>query len=311
MSSHARTGIAIVGSANMDLVFATERIPRPGETLLARSADRYAGGKGLNQAVAAARSGARTTFIASIGTDDNGDALFGTMVEVGIDGALVRRGEEPTGQAFIVVSAEGENTIVVASGANGELVGLTPEDRAAVAATSVLLMQLELPLSVVIDAAKTAKEAGTIVMLNAAPAAALDSAVLETLDYLIVNEHEVCLIADLKDLDAASRAVAATVPRLIVTLGSDGAALYDDGVEQARVPAPRVETVDSTGAGDTFCGAFAVAIAEGREFADAAEFATAAAALSVQTEGAVSSIPERSLIDNALADARASTGGTE
>jgi ribokinase len=209
-----------------------------------------------------------------------------------------------------VVSADGENTIIVASGANGELVALTADDRAAIAATSVLLLQFELPMSVVIDAAMAGRAAGTHVVLNAAPAVPLDPALLQSLDCLIVNEHEVCLIADSADLDAASRAVAAIVPRLVVTLGADGAALYDGGVEQARVRAPRVITVDTTGAGDTFCGAFAAAIADGREFVDAAEFATAAAALSVQTVGAVPSIPERALIDDALAHSRASTGGT-
>jgi ribokinase len=309
MSSHSKTGVAIVGSANMDLVFGTERIPRPGETLLARSADRFAGGKGLNQAVASARSGARTTFIGSLGSDENGDVIAGTMAEAGIDASLVRRGAEPTGQAFIVVSADGENTIVVASGANGELVALTADDRATIAAASVLLMQFELPMSVVIDSAKAAKAAGTMVMLNAAPAAPVDPSLLKSLDYLIVNEHEVCLIADVAELEAASRAVAAIVPKLIVTLGPDGAALYDGGVETARVRAPRVTTVDSTGAGDTFCGAFAAAIAEGREFVDAAEFATAAAALSVQALGAVPSIPTRSLIDEAVAAARVNAGG--
>ncbi|MHB1172225.1 MAG: ribokinase [Lacisediminihabitans sp.] len=293
----AKAGVAIVGSANMDLVFSAERIPQPGETLLARSADRIPGGKGLNQAVAAARAGAPTTFVGALGSDENGDALAETMAQAGIVSHLVRRGDEATGQAFIVVSPTGENTIIVASGANARVTALTSEDRAALAASSVLLMQLELPMSVVLEAAAVAREAGTIVMLNAAPARTLSKELLDHLDYLIVNEHEACLIGGSAELDTASLALAALVGRVIVTVGADGAVLYDGGAEFARVSPPRVTLVDTTGAGDTFCGAFAAAVAEGEGFEDAAAFATVAAALSVQTFGAVPSIPERSNID--------------
>lgn len=293
----SHSGVAIVGSANMDIVFRVDRAPAPGETLLADSAATYPGGKGLNQAVAAARAGAETTFIGALGSDDHGEELAGVLAADGIASGLVRRVAESTGQAFIVVDGNGENSIIVASGANGILETLTAGDRDAIAAASVLLMQLELPVGVVVAAAAAAREAATAVMLNAAPAQELPGQLLESLTYLIVNEHEACLIAGVDDLETASSRLAALVPRLIVTLGSSGSLLFDAGAEVARLSAPSVDAVDTTGAGDTFCGAFAAAIAEGRDYVDAARFATAAAALSVQVLGAVPSIPSRQAIN--------------
>ncbi len=305
MSNQARAGVTILGSANMDIVFRVERIPRPGETLLADSAVRFPGGKGLNQAVAAARAGATTRFIGALGDDENGASLATTMADARIAGDLVRRVGAPTGQAFIVVDGSGENTIIVASGANATVTGLRPADRDALDSTAVLLLQLELPLGVVRSAAAEAHRAGAVVMLNAAPAQELSRELLADLDYLIVNEHEACLIGGSQDLDVASTTLASLVDRVVVTLGSAGSVLFVDGVEAHRIAAPRVTPVDTTGAGDTFCGAFAAAIAEGADFADAARFATAAAALSVQAVGAVPSVPERSAIDAAIDAGRA------
>ena len=292
----------MVGSANMDIVFTVERIPQPGETLLARSVATYPGGKGLNQAVAASRAGAATTFIGALGTDDHGDELAATMTDAGIDRSLVRRSPAPTGQAFIVVSASGENTIIVASGANAGVTELTDAERAAVTGAAVLLMQLELPMELVLEAARTAKAAGTTVMLNAAPARELPDELISTIDYLMVNEHEACLVGGSEDVAEASRRLASRVGSVIVTLGAEGSVLYDDGVELARVPARRVTAVDTTGAGDTYCGAFAAAIAEGQGLEAAVVFATAAAALSVQALGAVPSIPSRDRIEAMLAE---------
>ena len=292
----------MVGSANMDIVFTVERIPQPGETLLAESVATYPGGKGLNQAVAAARAGAATTFVGAIGTDDRGDELARTMADAGIDRSLVRRSPAPTGQAFIVVSASGENTIIVASGANAGVTELTDAERAAVTGAAVLLMQLELPMELVLEAARTAKAAGTTVMLNAAPARELPDELISTIDYLMVNEHEACLVGGSEDVAEASRRLASRVGSVIVTLGAEGSVLYDDGVELARVPARRVTAVDTTGAGDTYCGAFAAAIAEGQGLEAAVVFATAAAALSVQALGAVPSIPSRDRIEAMLAE---------
>ena len=330
-----QSGVAVVGSANIDIVFAVERVPRPGETLLADRAALYPGGKGLNQAVAAARAGAATTFIGAIGRDDHGTALTRVLEGDGLDRQQLRLSDESTGQAFIVVDPAGENTIVVASGANATMGSMTDADAAAISRCSVLLMQLELPLAAVTDAARIARTAGVVVMLNAAPAASVPAELLDLLDYLIVNEHEACLIAGLDDLAAASTKLAGLVPRLVVTLGANGSVLYDAGVEVARIPARVVDegdVVDTTGAGDTFCGALAAALAEGgspanssptnsqpanssptnsqpadvqpanssRDYLRAANFATAAAALSVQKAGAVPSIPYRSDIDLTL-----------
>lgn len=298
----SQSGVAVVGSANMDIVFAVERVPRPGETLLADSAALYPGGKGLNQAVAAARSGAAVTFIGAVGHDDHGAALTRVLDDDGLDRQQLRRSAEATGQAFIVVDRAGENAIIVASGANATVDSVTDADAAAISRASVLLMQLELPVAAVGAAARIARSAGVVVILNAAPAASVAPELLAQLDYLIVNEHEACIVAGLDDLMGASTALAARVARLVVTLGSEGSVLYDGGVELARVPARRVEVVDTTGAGDTFCGALAAALAEGGpdDFERAAAFATAAAALSVQKAGAVPSIPFRDEIDATL-----------
>ena len=284
----------------MDVVFTVERIPGPGETLLASSQAKYPGGKGLNQAVAAARAGAATTFLGALGRDDNGSELATTMTEAGMDTTRVRSSDEPTGQAFIVVADNAENTIIVASGANATVTELGERERDVIASSAVLLMQLELPLATVVDAALCARKSGTTVIFNAAPAQELPDELIDALDYLIVNEHEACLIGGSDDIAEASARLAGRVHRLVVTLGGDGSVLFEAGQEISRVPARTVTAVDTTGAGDTYCGALAAAIAEGQRFDDAAAFATAAAAISVQSLGAVPSIPSREAIDALL-----------
>lgn len=294
------TGIAVVGSANLDVVFTVERIPRPGETLLATSTARYPGGKGLNQAVAAARAGIPTSFIGALGQDQNGDELFETMTVAGMNTESVRRVPGETGQAFIVVGENAENTIIVASGANGLVTSLNTAERKRVASSAVLLMQLELPLEVVIESARLARESGTVVILNAAPAKALPEELISLVDILIVNEHEACLLGGSHSVDEAALRLASRVKHVVVTLGAEGSAIYEGGTLTSRIPARKVEAVDTTGAGDTYCGAFAAAITENRPLDTAAEFATAAAALSVQSLGAVPSIPTRERIDAML-----------
>jgi ribokinase len=297
----ASKNVTIVGSANMDIVLGVERIPLPGETLLAGTTARYPGGKGLNQAVAAARAGASTTFIGAVGSDDDGAALAGVMTDAGMDTRFLRTEPGGSGNAFIMLDDAGENAIIVASNANATVVELTGDERAHLERGGIVLAQLELPLAVVLETARVAHYGGATVVLNAAPAQALSDELIAELDVLIVNEHEATIVAGIDDLERASLALAARVPRLVVTLGSAGSALYEGGAEVARVAAPRVTVVDTTGAGDTFCGALACALAEGRGFADAAAFASAAAALSVQTAGAVPSIPARTAIDASIA----------
>jgi len=222
------------------------------------------------------------------------------MVSAGVANDLVRRSDEPSGQAFILVDGAGENLIVVASGANAGMTELTAPERAVVEQCAVLLMQLELPAGIVHEAAAVAKAAGRTIMLTAAPAAPVNDDLVELLEYLIVNEHEARLIAVRDDLAEAATALAARVPRLIVTLGARGSDVYDAGELVGTVAPPPVTAVDTTGAGDTYCGALAAAVAEGRPLLDAVRFATAASALSVEKKGAVSSIPSRDEVDSKL-----------
>ncbi|MGV8911831.1 MAG: ribokinase [Rhodoglobus sp.] len=295
------SGIVVVGSANIDQVFRVERIPSPGETVLSHGLSTALGGKGQNQAVAAARAGVQTTFVGAVGDDS-----FGEMVRVGlsadsIDVAQLRTSREPTGTALIAVDGTGENTIIVEPGANSAVTALTREDAAAIGGASALVMQLEIPLDTVVEAARIARAAGTQVILNAAPIQALPQGLLDNLDVLIVNEHEAADLARDNDLDAEldglGERLLALVPTVIVTLGSQGASLHRVGVDEILVPAHRVTAVDATGAGDTFCGAFAAGVVEGMVLEDALRFAVAAASISVESHGAVPSIPLRVAIE--------------
>lgn len=288
--------VCVVGSANVDQVYSLDRIPSPGETVLASGFATARGGKGQNQAVAAARAGATVAFIGAVGSDSFGDLTSAGLAEDGIDIAGLRRVASPTGTAIIAVDAAGENTIIVDSGANST-VRVEDADRAAIAESDVLLLQLEIPLPTVLEAASSARAAGTTTILNAAPMAPLSRDVLDSVDVLVVNEHEADQLRAESGVDNLTQLVATVV----VTLGGAGAELHARGAEVVRVPAPSVPVVDSTGAGDTFCGAFAAAVGEGSEPRDALRFAVAAASLSVQREGAVPSIPTRADIDDALA----------
>jgi len=275
-------------------------MPRPGETALATSASRGPGGKGLNQAVASARAGADTRFLGSLGSDPFGDELASELVDAGIGCDGVRRTSGDTGQAVILVDGSGENLIVVASGANAEFTALADADRAVIATARVLLMQLELPVPLVAQAARAGREAGALVILNAAPAALLPDELFASLDVLVVNEHEAVVLSGRDDVHEAALALAQRVPTLIVTLGADGSSIYREGALTASVPAVPVVAVDTTGAGDTYCGALGAALAEGRTMVEAVRYATSAAALSVQERGAVRSIPSRRDIDRLM-----------
>lgn len=296
--------VAVVGSANLDLVYRVERLPGPGETVLASSFESNPGGKGNNQAIAAARAGANTAFVAAVGSDAAADAVIGTLDEAGVT-LLLRKTEHPTGTALITVDDAAENSIVVNSGANSALLKLTAEERSAIEAADFLLMQLESPLETVLEAARIASAAGTRVVLNAAPIDDLPDGLLDLVDILIVNEHEAATLtgtaASLREVLAGSHAT------VITTLGSAGASIDSAGVT-VSVPGTRVQAVDTTGAGDTFCGALTAAldeaVAAGTDALSldvleaATRFATAAAALSVTTAGAVPSIPTRQEIDD-------------
>jgi ribokinase len=295
------SGIVVVGSANIDQVLRVERIPLPGETVLSHGLSTALGGKGQNQAVAAARAGVATTFIGAVGADSFGEMVRAGLIGEKIEVSQLRTSDKPTGTALIAVDGTGENTIIVEPGANSDMTTLTSADSAAISTASALVMQLEIPLDTVIEAARIARAVGTRVILNAAPMQALPPALLDTLDVLIVNEHEAAELARDNglafELEGLGERLLTLVPTVIVTLGAQGASLHRLGSDELLVPAHRVTAVDATGAGDTFCGAFAAGIVQGMMADDALRFAGAAASISVQSHGAVPSIPMRDAID--------------
>ncbi|WP_026931418.1 ribokinase [Glycomyces tenuis] len=285
--------VAILGSANLDLVYEVERIPAPGETVLARGFASYPGGKGNNQAVAAVRAGADTVFIVALGPDDAGRRLDTEARAAGID-VRPRYPGGPTGTAVIYVDRHGENSIVVNSGANAALTKLSTTDLAAIDTADVLVLQMETPVRTVAKAIAEAKTTGTAVVLNAAPSGAVTRRLVSQVDVLIVNEHEAAEIVG-EACDAAELVSELTAQgcAVIVTLGAAGALVGVPGAAPVRVPAYEVDAVDTTGAGDAFVGAFA-AVFDGtglEALVDATGFATAAAAIAVQRKGAVPSIP--------------------
>ncbi|GLY70661.1 ribokinase [Amycolatopsis taiwanensis] len=289
MNSSGR--VVVVGSANVDLVVDVPRLPGGGETILGGQLRRSPGGKGANQAVAAARAGgADTTFVGAVGADESGDLLVGSLEWAGVRTDLVDRVEAATGTALITVSPDGENTIVVAPGANTHVeVGAAQANR--IAAADVVLAQLEIPVDVV-QAAAAARRPGALMALNAAPSRDLPADLWDALDLLIVNEHEAADLAAVPGApDAAARALLRRVPAVIVTLGGDGCLVAERDREPVRVPAIRVEAVDTTGAGDTFCGVLAAGLARGLALPDAARVASAAAAVAVTRPGTHTAVP--------------------
>jgi ribokinase len=287
--------VVVVGSANVDQVLRVARIPGPGETVLSHGLTIARGGKGQNQAVAAARAGADVSFVAALGDDGFGALTRDGLIADGVHTAAVRTAALPTGTALIAVDDEGENTIIVEAGANA-LLSLEQDDRATITSARVLLLQLEIADQTVLDAAQTAHDAGVLVVLNAAPMRELPDALLAAVDVLIVNEHEAALLAAARPRHKLTD----LVPVVVVTLGGAGAVLSRRGEAESRVAAPSVTVVDTTGAGDTFCGAFGAALAVGAELGAAVRFAVAAGSLAVETAGAVPSIPFRAAIDARL-----------
>lgn len=294
--------VVVVGSINQDVVAQVERIPGPGETVLASSLLRTGGGKGANQAVAARRAGgAAVAFVGAVGTDADGDALRAALVADGIDVTGLAEVDGPSGTALIAVDDSAENTIVVVPGANAAATALTADQRSVLADARIVLTQLEIPIPLVLDAARSRPEAAWH-LLNAAPSApfvAAADALLPTIDVLLVNEHEALDITGSVDLDAAIAALTTRVRSLVVTLGRHGSLVVHDG-DRADVPAYPAEALDSTGAGDTFCGMFAATIAaSGRApgaadiglLVKAARAGAAAAAIAVTRAGAQDAVP--------------------
>ncbi|MEU9214116.1 ribokinase [Streptomyces sp. NPDC048415] len=291
------THIAVLGSTNMDLVAYVTKAPQRGETVTGREFRTIPGGKGANQAVAAARAGADVSMIGAVGADAFGSQLRSTLEHSGVDTDHLRTTEGPSGTAHIVVDDEGGNAIVVIPGANGTVTALAPGDEGLIAAADVLLLQLEIPLNAVLAGAEAARRHGVRTLLTPSPVQPLSSQLLASIDLLVPNEHEAAALTGVTDPREAAAALLDQVQQVVVTLGAAGSLYAARGAEPVTVPAPQVSAVDSTGAGDTFVGTLAVALAEGREMPEALEWASAAAALSVQRPGASSSMPYRSEID--------------
>ena len=291
--------ILVIGSSNTDMTAKTQELPRPGETVLGGVFTMGAGGKGANQAVAAQRLGGDVQFICKVGKDMFGDNAIAQYEKEGLDTSGILRSQLPSGVALIYVDSHAENCIVVASGANGDLSEADIEaSRQAILNCGILLLQLESPIPSVLKAAKMAHEAGATVVLNPAPACALPEELFRYIDLFIPNETELSTFSGLpvnnaEDAFKAAKAMQAKgVGKIIVTMGSKGA-LICEGSTSDFVPAHKVKAVDTTAAGDTFCGALCVAISEGKSLKEAAEFACAASALTVQKMGAQNSIPFR------------------
>jgi ribokinase len=307
MPQPKRNLVVVVGSSNTDMILRVDRVPRPGETLLGGQFSTAPGGKGANQAVAAARSGGRVAFVARLGRDSLGDmALAGLKREGMTLSHVVRDASQPSGVALIFVGADGENSIGVAGGANQRL--STHDIRAAKALISgarVLLLQLETPLATVEAAADIGSRAGIEVILNPAPAQILPDSLLRKITLLTPNETEASILTGIEVRDAGSAKTAALALRsrgvrnVIVTLGANGALVMASG-EERWVPGFKVKAVDTTAAGDVFNGALAVRLAEGCPVMDAVRFAHAAAAISVTRLGAQPSIPTRKEINAKL-----------
>ncbi|MGW0117380.1 ribokinase [Streptomyces sp. NPDC003327] len=294
------TSIVVLGSTNMDLVAYVPKAPARGETVTGRAFRTIPGGKGANQAVAAARAGAEVAMIGAVGADDFGHRLRDALEHCSVDTDLLRTAEGPSGTAHIVVDDEGGNAIVVVPGANATVTSLTHGDEALISTADALLLQLELPLPVVVEGARHARGLGVRTVLTPAPAQPLPPELLASTDLLVPNEHEAAALTGRTDPRAAAEALLRDVPEVVITLGAAGSLYAARGAEPLTVPAPRVRAVDTTAAGDTFVGALAVALGEGRPVPEALAWAQAAAALSVQREGASTSMPYRAEIETAF-----------
>lgn len=292
--------LTVLGSINADHVISVPYFAKPGETLTGHSYHIAYGGKGANQAVAAARLGAKVSFIGCIGNDDIGRAMKSAFAQDGINTHSIKTIEnEMMGIAMIQVAESGENSIVISAGANGHLdEAVVAEYQAEIAQAECLLMQLETPLPAIIQAAKIAKEKGTKVILNPAPAQALPYELLSLLDMITPNETEAEILTGVKVIDESSAQQAAQVfhqkgiEKVLITLGSKGVFVSENGVGQI-VAGFRVKAVDTTAAGDTFNGALVTAMLEDKPLNEAILFAHASAAISVTRKGAQPSIPTR------------------
>jgi ribokinase len=291
--------ILVIGSANTDMVVKSKKLPLPGETVLGGTFFMNAGGKGANQAVAAARLGGNVTLVAKVGNDIFGKQSIAGFKKENIDTDYVFMDDkEPSGTALIMVNQEGENCIVVAPGANANLLQADIEKVSMIATAGIILMQLEIPMETIVAAAKTAKSNSQKVILNPAPAQPLQDELLKDLFLITPNETEATLLTSVSVTDEATASEAAAVfiskgvQNVIITMGRKGAFFQNSNLK-FTIPAPNVKPIDTTAAGDTFNGAIAVAIIEGMDWTSAVKFAVMAASISVTRMGAQTSVPFR------------------
>ncbi|MDY0908204.1 ribokinase [Microbacterium sp. CFBP9034] len=294
--------IVVLGSANMDLVVRQPRRARAGETMFGTAFATGPGGKGLNQAVAAARAGASVAFIGAVGADDFGVALRSFLQAEGVDVSRLPITDHSTGIAQITVTDDGENSIVVVPGANDRSL-LDAGDRDAIAGASHLVVQLERPASLLVEAMAFARSHAVTTVLTPAPVSDGIDALVELADILIPNEGEAAQLSGEMDAEAAARALSLIATTVVVTLGARGAIVARHGELVARVDAHDVAPVDTTAAGDTFTGVLVARLADGIPLESALQAASAAAAISVTRRGAAESMPFAGEIDERLASA--------
>jgi len=312
--------IVVIGSLNMDFVLAVDHLPLPGETILGHGFRVIPGGKGANQAYAAAKlagGGTPVRMLGRVGNDSFGSALKANLSDVGVDiGAILNTDSEPSGVACIHVDAAGQNSITVAPGANGALSAADIDSqRWALAGARCVLLQLEIPMEAVAEGLREARRVGAVSILDPAPARALPAEILQLVDIATPNENEACVLAGVpparvnaSDAIALGHKIRALgVRSVIVKLGDQGCVYCGPDGTFASAPFP-VQAVDSTAAGDTFNGALAVSLAEGAEMEHALRFASAAAAISVTRAGAQTSAPARAEVEALLAQVRAPSG---
>ena len=307
--------IVVVGSLNADLTIYCDRLPQPGETVQGNGFAVNPGGKSANQAVAAARLGGRVSLVGAVGDDANGNMLEASVAGAGVDVSHVRTSSEPTGVAVIAVDARGENNIIISAGANGTL---SPADVAGASevldGAAVVSLCLEVAMETVLAAAQAGHDAGATVLLNLSPYAEIPPALAGLADVLLVNAHEATLFlgseipgaaAPAAEWDAVRERFAGHgIQQVLLTLGSQGSVVLDslapDGSRVARIQPTRVDAVDTTGAGDAFTGAVAVRLAAGDALADAAAFASVAAALATTRKGTQAAYPDTADVERRL-----------
>jgi ribokinase len=296
--------ILVVGSLNADLVVRAPRFPQPGETISGEDLQVIPGGKGANQAVAAAKLGATVSMLGRVGKDNFGDFLLGNLKQNNVDATLVQRDDSSTGTAIIVVDSNGQNSIVLSAGANG-MVSESDVNNARFTNYQLFLLQLEIPVHVVLCAAQRAKENNVRVILNPAPAKTLPDELISLADFIIPNETELSLLTEISVTDSASaeKAARALIKRgaknVIGTLGSKGALIVDRETSK-RVDSFPVKVIDTTAAGDAFIGGFAASLLENKSIEESVRYGCACGALAVTQFGAQPSLPTKEEVDSFL-----------